>query len=588
MLTSEAMSGRPDQGGSPSPFDAEDTAKNSLGEALQEELRSSARTDTSAGTEVDEAAIDEATRFDIRISAQQAASEPAGDTDIRYVPPGFSTTGELDHTSADLEAISELSPEDIGRNESGRTDPVISSAPPRATQSIEVGQCFARGGMAELYHARRIGGPNHKKRFVMKKLLKELATDPTYVERFKNEAKVTSGLQHAHIIETYELGKHQGQWYIAMEYLPGRDLGNVLNRLHHFNVQCPVEIVLEVAIAVSKALEHVHSLRIVDESGARVVHRDVNPANVMMTWDGRIKLLDFGLAKDPTADLTGGGEMVGKLMYQPPEAIKGGKPSPQWDVYALGLLMFELLSGQAPFGGLMSSSQLMARIVEEELTDIQSLNESVPDSVAKIVHRATAKNPAKRYETMKECRAALERALDAEVGGRGDIRTFMRVLYQEDGKAPPRVQLGPATPRVHGKRSVSADQRPASSPPRPRAHTRAQEARESRKTVSLVVGGVVALVLVSAAMFWVIRNREATGELEIDPSSYIETGVLVRCRSGRVFLDGIQLGQCPTVAMPTSVGHYRVKVDDDGRTVERTIDVKSGELVELDLRGEQN
>ncbi|MEM6732068.1 MAG: serine/threonine-protein kinase, partial [Myxococcota bacterium] len=431
------------------------------------------------------------------------------------------------------------------------------------------------------YHARRIGGPDHKKRFVMKKLLNELQADPIYVERFKNEARVTSGLSHPHIIETYEIGRHDGQWYIAMEYLPGRDLGNVLNRLHHFDVQCPVEIALEIGIAVGHALDHVHSLRITDETGARIVHRDVNPANVMMTWDGRIKLLDFGLAKDPEQDLTGGGEMVGKLMYQPPEAIKGGKPSPQWDVYAVGLLMFELLSGRAPFGGVMSSSQLMARIVAEELDDLRELNDTVPDSVADFVKKATAKDLNERFATMEEVVAALEAALEREVAGRGDVKTFMRVLYQEDDKVPARVQLGQAAPRRKQQNRKPPSQKDIKTLPRPAR----RGASDSRKNAMFILAGVVVLGLVAGAMYWMITSRTGLDELdEIDVNTYIETGIRVRCRAGRVLLDGVQLGRCPSVATPTSVGRYTVRVEDGETIVERSVEVASGQLVDLDLR----
>ncbi|MEL6546961.1 MAG: hypothetical protein AAFQ82_20205, partial [Myxococcota bacterium] len=197
------MADRPEHGGAPAPVDPDDTTQESRRAVASSLPDPDSDPDTDFDFDidvVDPEAVDEATRFDIRISMQQPESDFGADTDIRYVPPGFAETGEVDgsHLRQVAEAIVEIDP-----SKTGSADPVIAKAPPRAVQSIEVGQCFARGGMAELYHARRIGGEQHKKRFVMKKLLKELAKDPTYVERFKNEAKVTAGLRHPHIIETY-------------------------------------------------------------------------------------------------------------------------------------------------------------------------------------------------------------------------------------------------------------------------------------------------------------------------------------------------------------------------------------------------
>ncbi|MEM6532084.1 MAG: serine/threonine-protein kinase [Myxococcota bacterium] len=582
-------------------------------EPLQQELESVARSERPAASEkpaADDAAINEATQFDLRLTqnaVEHIRPRERSVSDIQYVDPGFYQTDELSvGASKDQERIADVVHE---------MDPALKEdRPPPAdgAQTVEVGQCFARGGMAELYHARRLGGANHKKRFVMKKLLKELQLDQVYIDRFRHEARVTAGLKHPHLIETYEFGQHKGQYYIAMEYLPGRDLSNVLDRLHHFGIQCPVEIVLEVALACSKALGHVHEMRIIDETGARIVHRDVNPANVMITWDGRIKLLDFGLAKDPTADLTGGGEMVGKLMYQPPEAVRGEKPAPKWDVYSVGLLMFELLSGRAPYGGLLSSSQLMAKIVSEELDDIQSLNGTVPDSVAAVVTKATAKDPAERFESMSEMVAALEEIINTEIGGRGDVKTFMRILYQEDQQKAATRRKRPAASKRIEPRPVRRDRQPGESPkalesvpsrgrkvemhrprqlegqpPKDKAELQEEAARlERRKTMILVLVGISVLGLVAGSFYVFLASRRQLGIEDLDPRQFIETGVSVRCDQGLVYLDGIEMGRCPSASSQTSVGRYKLEIVNGNQRIERTVDVGEGQLINVDTRGE--
>ncbi|MEO1173015.1 MAG: hypothetical protein AAFX94_13340 [Myxococcota bacterium] len=273
--------------------------------------------------------------------------------------------------------------------------------------------------------------------------------------------------------------------------------------------------------------------------------------------------------------------------------------------------MFELLSGRAPFGGLLSSSQLMAKIVKEDLDDIQSLNGTVPDSVAAVIQRATHKDPKQRYETMAAMADALDRIIRTEIGGRGDVKTFMRILYQEDvGKPAPaprrspprrRVERRPArrdTERVDPaqllKNAIPSQAQPLeTTPSRVRPVTgkdkelkAAASRRESRKTTALILAGVSILGAVAGTFYVVLTTRAELGMEDLDPSAFIETGISVRCDSGLVYLDGVEMGQCPTAASQTSVGRYKLEIVDGNARIERTVNVGEGQLINIDTRGE--
>ena len=213
----------------------------------------------------------------------------------------------------------------------------------------EILRPLARGGMAELFLARATGIQGFEKLVVVKRILPEMARDTDYVEMFLEEARLAAGLHHSNIVQVYDIGEDEAAPFFAMEYLHGEDVRTLLRAAALRRARVPVEHALSIAIGVAAGLHHAHEKRDPDGRPLGIVHRDVSPHNVAVTFDGGVKLLDFGVAKTRRrASATRHGTLKGKLGYMSPEQCRGDELDRRSDVFAVAILLWELLDRPAP------------------------------------------------------------------------------------------------------------------------------------------------------------------------------------------------------------------------------------------------
>ena len=224
-------------------------------------------------------------------------------------------------------------------------------------------------------------------RYVAVKVMTQgIATDPELRDRFMREARAAGSLQHPNIITIYDFGETEGFLYIAMEYVEGSDLSEVMGRKDPL----PLAGKLDIMVDVLQALDYAHN--------RRVVHRDVKPGNVRVAVDGRAKLMDFGIARLEKSDLTKSGIMIGTPDYMAPEQVTGGEISPATDVFAVGVVLYEFLTGRRPFDG-ETLHAVLYKVVHEQPALLKDLAPTLPASLQPILSKALAKDPAVRYPT---------------------------------------------------------------------------------------------------------------------------------------------------------------------------------------------
>jgi serine/threonine-protein kinase len=292
----------------------------------------------------------------------------------------------------------------------------VESLPSRIGR-YDLGEKIADGGMAHVYLARLPLGGN---RFVALKVLREdLAEDPQYVAMFRDEAKLLSRLAHESTVQLYEAGEDQGLHYIAMELLIGESLLSVWEAFKERDARIPYSVAAWIGARVADGLHHAHEL--VDEAGTpeNVVHRDVNPSNVFLTFDGRTKVIDFGLARSETRlSVTATGVVKGKLAYLSPEQVDGQAPDRRADLFALGTTLWEITVDRRLFkqdGDIATVRAIHACNVP----DPRSIRDDFPASLWTVLRRALARDPRERYATGAE----LARDLDACVTSMGPAVT---------------------------------------------------------------------------------------------------------------------------------------------------------------------
>jgi len=268
---------------------------------------------------------------------------------------------------------------------------------PVFNERYEVQQRIGRGGMADVFLARDL---LLDRPVAIKVLFPEFATDPNFVERFRREAQSAANLNHPNIVGVYDWGRQGPTYFMAMEYVPGRTLADILKANGKLSPQQASEICMEVASALGFAHKN------------GVVHRDVKPANILIGNDGRVKVADFGIARALNSaaeqDLTQVGAVMGTATYFSPEQAQGGQPDPRSDLYSLGIVLYEMSSGRPPFSG-----ENPVAIAYKQVHDApQPLNQLVPDipkGFEAIVAKLLAKNPAVRYPNAEALRDDLRR-----------------------------------------------------------------------------------------------------------------------------------------------------------------------------------
>ena len=312
---------------------------------------------------------------------------------------------------------------------------VASSGPDRFGQ-YEILERIASGGMAELYKAKRTGVEGFQKIVAIKKILPHLADDEAFVTMFADEAKLAAQLNHPNIIHIYDLGKIQaGGYFIAMEYVDGRDLRAIQQAGREMGVPLPVPLAVYVASKVASALDYAHRRRDAEGHELNIVHRDVSPQNILISYEGDIKLCDFGIAKAASkASKTQSGALKGKIQYMSPEQAWGKPIDRRSDLFSLGVVLHELLTGERLFHG-DTDINVLEKVRVADVAPPSRANPEVPQNLDAVVLKALAREPDDRYANASDLLRDLDSVLYSytPAPGSADVAIYLHRLQAEEG-----------------------------------------------------------------------------------------------------------------------------------------------------------
>jgi eukaryotic-like serine/threonine-protein kinase len=295
----------------------------------------------------------------------------------------------------------------------------------------QIQQLLGRGGMAEVYKATVIEGPRAGQTAAVKRLTPRLSSDPEAVDLFCGEADVSSMLKHPNIVEVFEAGVVEEVYYLAMEFVDGRDLALILGRCRERKIFLPINFAVHIALSVLDALAYAHGARGPTGMPLNIVHCDVSPSNLFVSRLGEIKLGDFGIAK--IRSLSGdedSGTLWGKLAYLAPEQLDRRPLNAQVDLWGAATILYECLTNQRAIQG-NSNEEMQEALKAGRVAGIESLRPDVPPGLADVVHKALAIDPAARYASAAEMADALRPFHEEISGGALGIASVVRGLFKQ-------------------------------------------------------------------------------------------------------------------------------------------------------------
>jgi serine/threonine protein kinase/DNA-directed RNA polymerase subunit RPC12/RpoP len=285
------------------------------------------------------------------------------------------------------------------------------AAPEGGSSRFEIIRRLGVGGMAETMLGRQLGIGGFEKRVVIKQILPELAVEPAFVDMFLHEARVAARINHSNVVQMFDFGRANDQYYIVMEYVRGHDLAAVMRTADRQHAAFPIELAVRVVIDLCAGLSAAHSA--LDDHGHPdpIIHRDVSPHNVLVSADGLVKLADFGIARVTSqGGLTTPGQLKGKILYMAPETLRNEPPTTKIDIYAAGLMLYTLLAGKHPYNR-GNDVQNMYAVAHEQLPSILTIRREVPFSLAAVIGRAVHRDPSQRFANAQTMQLHLENFL---------------------------------------------------------------------------------------------------------------------------------------------------------------------------------
>ena len=371
---------------------------------------------------------------------------------------------------------------------------------------IQIGKIFAgryriikqigRGGMADVYLAKDLILDGEE--VAVKVLRTNYQTDPIAVARFQREARAMADLDHPHIVRITDIGEEDGQQYLAMEYVAGLDLKRYIKEHHPLSNEEAVRIMGQILLA----------MRLAHAKG--IIHRDLKPQNILLTPDGTAKVTDFGIAVAfAETSLTQTNSMLGSVHYLSPEQARGSKATIQSDIYAMGIIFFEMLTGHIPYDG-DSAVTIALQHFQKPLPSVIAENPSVPQSLENVVIKATAKKLTDRYQTVSEMYVDLLSSLS--YNRRNEPKLVFEDTSKVDTKTLPKISQSTLTaiPKVQPK-----EESPQSQKPTQKATSKETVAKpvKKRRFKARYLVLLTSFILVLASLFWIVSKTPATVEI---------------------------------------------------------------------------
>jgi serine/threonine protein kinase len=291
---------------------------------------------------------------------------------------------------------------------------------------------IAQGGMAEVYWGKKTGAVDFARDVAIKLLLQEAIEDVNFVGMFIDEARTCSMLHHPHIAQVNDFGEANGKYFMVMEYIAGQNLRTVIKRAQERRQPLPIGLAVYIGMCVCEALEYAHAKCDNNGSHLRLIHRDISPPNIIVSYEGEVKLIDFGIAKSEVQEEeTEIGTVKGKYAYMSPEQAKSQTMDHRSDLFSLGIVLHELLTGESLF---QSNSLLMTlnKVVEANVAPPSASRAGIPPALDKLVLRALSRSPADRFDTAGHMHGALTQILQQHFTSRRSLAQLMEQLFVEE------------------------------------------------------------------------------------------------------------------------------------------------------------